>query len=60
MDKLIKIKAAKIALMALIVIAFAITLLPMFSPVVNVIRMLIGSCMIGWWTGRGLVTIWYK
>ena len=60
MDKLIKIKAAKIALMVLIVIAFAITLLPMFSPITNVIRMFVGSCMIGWWTGRGLVTIWYK
>ena len=60
MDKLIKIKAAKIALILLIVTVFVITFLPMFSPITNVIRMFVGSCMIGWWTGRGLVTIWYK
>ena len=60
MDKLIKIKEVKIALIVLIVALFGITLLPMFSPIVNIIRMLIGSCMIGWWTGKGLVKIWYK
>lgn len=57
MDKLMKIKAMKIALVTLIVIAFAVTLLPMFSPVVNVIRTVIGSCMIGWWTGKGISKI---
>ena len=60
MEKLVKIKAMKIALMALIVIAFGITLLPMFNPVMNVIRMFVGSVMIGWWTGRGLIKIWDK
>jgi len=60
MDKLIKIKEVKIALIVLIVALFGITLLPMFSPVTNIIRMLIGSCMIGWWTGKGIVKIWYK
>ena len=59
-DKIVKIKAMKIAMITVIVTVFVITLLPMFSPVVNGIRMLIGSCMIGWWTGRGIVKIWYK
>lgn len=60
MDKLIKIKAMKIALITVIVTVFVVTLLPMFSPVVNAIRTVIGSCMIGWWTGRGIINIWYK
>ena len=60
MDKLIKIKAVKIALIVSLIGLFAITLLPMFSPITNIIRMLIGSCMIGWWTGTGIVKIWYK
>ena len=60
MDKLIKIKEVKIALIVLIVALFGITLLPMFSPIVNIIRMLIGGVMIGWWTGTGIVKIWSK
>ena len=60
MDKLVKIKAVKIALMVSLVVLFAVTLCPVYSPVINVIRQLIGGCMIGWWTGKGLVSIWYK
>jgi hypothetical protein len=60
MDKLIKIKAIKIALIASLIAVFGISLLPMFSPVTNIIRMLIGSLMIGWWTGKGITKIWYK
>ena len=59
-DKNIKIKAMKIALITVIVTVFVVTLLPMFSPIINVIRMFVGSCMIGWWTGRGIIKIWYK
>ena len=57
MDKLVKIKAVKIALIVSLVVVFGISLLPMFSPVMNVIRMLIGSAMIGWWTGKGISKI---
>jgi hypothetical protein len=60
MDKLIKIKAVKIALIVCLIGLFAITLLPMFSPITNIIRMLIGSAMIGWWIGIGIAQIWYK
>lgn len=60
MDKLIKIKAIKIALIVSLVVVFGISLLPMFSPVTNIVRMLIGSAMIGWWTGIGVVKIWSK
>ena len=60
MDKLVKIKAMKIALITVIVIVFVVTLLPMFSPIMNVIRMFVGCFMIGWWTGKGIIKIWYK
>jgi len=60
MDKLIKIKAIKIALIASLIAVLGISLLPMFSPVMNLIKMLIGSLMIGWWTGKGITKIWYK
>jgi hypothetical protein len=57
MDKLIKIKAVKIALIVSLIAVFGISLLPMFSPVMNVIRQLVGSAMIGWWTGTGISKI---
>jgi hypothetical protein len=57
MDKLIKIKAIKIALIVSLIVVFGISLLPMFSPVMNVVRQLVGSCMIGWWTGTGISKI---
>jgi len=60
MEKLVKIKAVKIALIVCLIGVFGISLLPMFSPITNVIRMLIGGCMIGWWTGASIVKIWYK
>jgi hypothetical protein len=60
MKHLIKIKSVKIALIVLILTVFLITLCPVYDPIVNVIRMLVGSCMIGWWTGRGIMKIWYK
>ena len=60
MDKLVKIKAIKIALIVSLIAVFGISLLPMFSPVMNVIRQVVGSCMIGWWTGTGIVKIWSK
>jgi len=57
MDKLIKIKAVKIALIVSLIVVFGISLLPMFSPVMNVIRQVVGSCMIGWWTGTAISKI---
>ena len=60
MKNLIKIKSVKIALITLIVLVFLITLCPVYDPIVNVIRMLVGSCMIGWWTGKGIIKIWNK
>jgi len=60
MDKLIKIKAIKIALIASLIAVFGISLLPMFSPVMSLIRQLVGSFLIGWWAGRGIVNIWSK
>jgi hypothetical protein len=53
-------KDVKIALIMLIIALFGISLLPIFSPVMSIIRQLIGSVMIGWWTGTGIVKIWYK
>jgi hypothetical protein len=49
--------AFKIALIISIVTLFTITLLPMFSPVMNIVRQLIGTWMIGWWTGSLLAKI---
>jgi hypothetical protein len=60
MKNLIKIKSVKIALITLIVLVFLMTLCPVYDPIVNVVRMFVGSCMIGWWTGRGIMKIWYK
>jgi hypothetical protein len=60
MEKLIKIKAIKIALIVFLIVLFGISLLPMFNPVMNVIRQVIGSCMIGWWTGKGISNILNK
>jgi hypothetical protein len=60
MEKLIKIKAVKIALIVSLIAVFGISLLPMFSPIMNVIRMFVGCFMIGWWTGKGIIKIWYK
>jgi hypothetical protein len=60
MEKLVKIKAMKIALITVIVIVFVVTLLPMFSPIMNVIRTIVGCFMIGWWTGKGIIKIWDK
>jgi hypothetical protein len=60
MDKLIKIKAVKIALIVCLVVLFAVSLHPTFSPIMNVIRMITGCFMIGWWTGKGIIKIWYK
>jgi len=60
MKNLINKKSVKIALIVLISIVFLATLCPVFSPIVDLIRMLIGSAMIGWWTGRGIMKIWYK
>jgi archaellum biogenesis protein FlaJ (TadC family) len=60
MDKLIKIKAVKIALIVSLIVVFGISLLPMFSPIMKVIRIFVGSIMIGVWTGKGIVNIWYK
>lgn len=45
-------KALKTALISCIILLFAITLLPMFNPIMNIVRQIIGSCMIGWWTGQ--------
>ena len=57
MDKLIKIKAVKIVLIVSLIAVFGISLLPMFSPVMNIIRQLVGSAMIGWWTGTAISKI---
>ena len=53
-------KDVKIALIMLIIALFGISLLPIFSPVMSIIIQLVGSVMIGWWTGTGIVKIWYK
>jgi hypothetical protein len=60
MEKLIKIKAVKITLIVCLIVIFAVSLHPTFSPIIKVIRGLIGSFMIGWWTGKGIIEIWYK
>ena len=60
MEKLIKIKAVKIALIVSLIVLFGVSLLPIFSPVMNVIRQVIGSCMIGWWTGKCISNILNK
>jgi polyferredoxin len=57
MEKLLKIKAIKIALVVFLIVLFGVSLLPMFSPVMNVVRQLVGSAMIGWWTGGGIAKI---
>jgi hypothetical protein len=53
-------KNVKIALIMLVIALFGISLLPIFSPVMFIIKQLIGSIMIGWWTGMGIAKIWYK
>ena len=53
-------KALKIALIMCIVALFVVSLLPMFSPVMSIVRQVVGSAMIGWWSGTGIVKIWYK
>jgi hypothetical protein len=60
MKKLLDKKAVKIALTLLLITLFSITLCPALSPVINIVRMFVGSCIIGWWTGKGLVKIWYR
>jgi hypothetical protein len=60
MKKLLDKKAVKVALTLLLVTLFSITLCPALSPVINIVRMFVGSCIIGWWTGKGLVKIWYR
>jgi hypothetical protein len=57
MEKLLKIKAIKIALVVFLIVLFGVSLLPMFSPVMNIVRQLVGSAMIGWWTGGGIAKI---
>lgn len=60
MEKLINKKVVKAVLAICLIALFLITLCPAFSPVVNIVRQLIGSCVIGWWTGKYLVKLWYK
>ena len=60
MKELLNKKPVKVALMICLIALFSITLCPALSPVINIIRQLVGSCVIGWWTGKGLVKIWYK
>ena len=60
MKKLLDKKAVKVVLTLLLITLFSITLCPALSPVINIIRQLVGSCVIGWWTGKGLVKIWYR
>jgi polyferredoxin len=60
MKNLINKKPVKIALITLILLVFLISLLPQFGPILNIVRMLVGSAMIGWWTGTLCVKIWNK
>ena len=60
MKKLLDKKAVKVALTICLIALFSITLCPALSPVINIVRMFVGSCIIGWWTGKGLVKIWYR
>jgi hypothetical protein len=60
MKELLNKKSIKVALTLLLITLFSVTLCPALSPVINIVRMFVGSCVIGWWTGTGLVKIWYK
>jgi len=60
MKKLLDKKSIKVALTLLLITLFSVTLCPALSPVINIVRMFVGSCIIGWWTGKGLVKIWYR
>jgi hypothetical protein len=60
MKELLNKKSIKVALTLLLVTLFSTTLCPALSPVINIVRMFVGSCIIGWWTGKGLVKIWYR
>jgi hypothetical protein len=60
MEKLINKKVVKVALTICLIALFSITLCPALSPVINIVRMFVGSCIIGWWTGTGLAKIWFK
>jgi hypothetical protein len=60
MKELLNKKPIKIALILCLITLFSITLCPAYSPVVNIIRQFVGSCVIGWWTGTYVAKIWYK
>jgi hypothetical protein len=60
MKELLNKKSIKITLTLLLITLFSVTLCPALSPVINIIRQLVGSCVIGWWTGTVLAKIWYK
>ena len=60
MKNLINKKPVKITLITLIVLVFLVSLCPLYLPIVEPIRLMIGSFMIGWWTGRCIMKIWYK
>ena len=60
MRNLINKKPVKITLITLIALVFLMTLCPVYLPIVEPIRLVIGSFMMGWWTGRGIMKIWYK
>ena len=60
MKDLLNKKSIKIALTLCLITLFSITLCPVYSPIVNVIRQIVGSYVIGWWTGKCIAKIWYK
>jgi len=60
MKELLNKKSIKVALTLLLITLFSVTLCPALSPVINIVRMFVGSCVIGWWTGKGLAKIWYR
>ena len=60
MKELLNKKSIKIVLTLCLITLFSITLCPAYSPVINIIRQLVGSCVIGWWTGTYIAKIWCK
>jgi len=49
-------KSIKIVVTVMILIVFGVTMHPAF----NMLKALVGSCAIGWWTGTALAKIWIK
>ena len=49
-------KSIKIVVTVMILIVFVATMFPAFT----MLKAVVGSCAIGWWTGGALAKIWSK